>query len=103
MYPLAIGPHAPNRTLRKQGVHMFDTPFPLDALRDTVRAFAAAEIAPRAAEIDRTTVPARPVAEDGRARRAGITVPEQYGGAGLGYLRTWRRWRRSAAPRPRSA
>ena len=43
----------------------------IDALRDAVRAFAEAEIAPRAAEIDRS----RPVsdgslAQDGRARRA---------------------------------
>ena len=42
----------------------------LDMLRDTVRGFAESEIAPRAAEIDPTTVPARSVAEAGRARPA---------------------------------
>jgi isovaleryl-CoA dehydrogenase len=91
MYPLAIGPHAPNRTLRKQGVHMFDTPFPLDdvsrALRDTVRAFATAEIAPIAAAVDRDDAFPRALwPRLGALGVHGITVPEHEGGAGLGYL-----------------
>ena len=45
------------------------------------------QIAPRADEIDRTnTFPARPVAELGALGLLGITVEEEWGGAGLGYL-----------------
>ena len=70
---------------------MFDTPFPLDdvsrALRDTVRAFAAAEIAPIAAAVDRDdTFPRALWPRLGALGVHGITVPEDEGGAGLGYL-----------------
>jgi isovaleryl-CoA dehydrogenase len=59
----------------------------LDALRDTVRAFASAKIAPRAAEIDRTdTFPISLWPAMGALGLHGITVEENYGGAGLGYL-----------------
>jgi isovaleryl-CoA dehydrogenase len=59
----------------------------LDALRDTVRAFAAAKIAPRAAEIDRTdNFPIDLWPAMGALGLHGITVEENYGGAGLGYL-----------------
>jgi isovaleryl-CoA dehydrogenase len=51
-----------------------------------VRDFAQAEIAPRAAEIDHRPVPHGPVAQDGRSGVLGITVPEEYGGANMGYL-----------------
>ena len=59
----------------------------LDALRDTVRAFASAKIAPRAAEIDRSdNFPIDLWPTMGALGLHGITVEENYGGAGLGYL-----------------
>ena len=59
----------------------------IDMLRDTVRAFAAAEIAPRAAEIDSTnTFPRDLWPKMGELGLHGITVPEADGGIGLGYL-----------------
>ena len=59
----------------------------IDALRDAVRAFAEAEIAPRAAEIDRTdTFPMDLWRKMGSLGVLGITVPESLGGAGMGYL-----------------
>ena len=59
----------------------------LDMMRETVRAFADAEIAPRAAEIDRTNSFPRDLWPHlGRLGLLGITVEEEWGGAGLGYL-----------------
>ena len=59
----------------------------IDMLRDTVRAFAATEIAPRAAEIDATnTFPRDLWPKMGELGLHGITVPEADGGIGLGYL-----------------
>ena len=59
----------------------------IDMLRDTVRAFAAAEIAPRAAEIDSTNIFPRDLwPKMGELGLHGITVPEADGGIGLGYL-----------------
>jgi isovaleryl-CoA dehydrogenase len=59
----------------------------IDMLRDTVRSFAAAEIAPRAAEIDATNQFPRDLwPRLGALGLHGITVPEADGGAGLGYL-----------------
>src|SRR4029077_10738757 len=57
------------------------------ARRDTVRGFAADEIAPRAAEIDRTnTFPRDLWPRMGALGLHGITVEEELGGSGLGYL-----------------
>jgi isovaleryl-CoA dehydrogenase len=56
-------------------------------LRDSVRAFAAKEIAPRAADIDRTNqFPPDLWPKLGSLGVLGITVEEEYGGAALGYL-----------------
>jgi isovaleryl-CoA dehydrogenase len=59
----------------------------IDALRDAVRDFAQAEIAPRAAEIDRNDqFPMDLWPKMGSLGVLGITVGEEYGGAGMGYL-----------------
>ena len=59
----------------------------VDMLRDSVRDFAASEIAPQAAEIDlRNEFPAPLWSKLGDMGLLGITVPEEYGGADMGYL-----------------
>ena len=59
----------------------------IEMLRDTVRAFAQSEIAPRAAEIDATNSFPRDLwPKLGALGLHGITVSEADGGAGLGYL-----------------
>ena len=56
-------------------------------LRDSVRAFAQTEIAPHAALIDRNNMfPADLWKKLGAMGLLGITVPEDYGGACMGYL-----------------
>ena len=59
----------------------------LDALRESVRAFCAKHVGPRAAEIDQTnTFPRDLWPRFGELGLLGITVSEEDGGAGLGYL-----------------
>ncbi len=58
-----------------------------DQLRDAVRGFTADEIAPLAAEIDKTNeFPRQLWPKMGALGLHGITVAEEYGGSGLGYL-----------------
>ncbi len=65
----------------------FDLGDTADMLRDSVRSFADAEIAPRAAEIDRTNLfPPDLWPKLGALGLLGITVGEDDGGAGMGYL-----------------
>ncbi len=59
----------------------------IDMLRDSVRHWASAELAPRAAEIDRTDqFPMDTWRKMGDLGVLGITVSEAYGGANMGYL-----------------
>src|SRR5271154_1066160 len=65
----------------------FDLGETADALRETVHDFSSNEIAPRAAEIDRTNqFPMDLWPKLGALGLHGITVEEEYGGSGLGYL-----------------
>jgi isovaleryl-CoA dehydrogenase len=59
----------------------------VEALRDMVHRWAQDRVKPLAAEIDKTNLfPAPLWKEMGALGLLGITVPEEYGGAGLGYL-----------------
>ncbi|MEQ8866681.1 MAG: isovaleryl-CoA dehydrogenase, partial [Thalassobaculum sp.] len=65
----------------------FDLGETADMMRDSVRSFAADEIAPRAADIDRdNTFPHDLWRKLGDLGVLGVTVGEEYGGAGMGYL-----------------
>jgi isovaleryl-CoA dehydrogenase len=65
----------------------FGLPEEVEALRDMVHRFAQERIAPIAAEIDRSNeFPAHLWREMGEMGLLGITVPEEFGGAGMGYL-----------------
>jgi isovaleryl-CoA dehydrogenase len=59
----------------------------INMLRDSVAAFVAAEITPRAEQADRTDqFPNDLWRKFGDMGLLGLTVPEEYGGAGMGYL-----------------
>ena len=65
----------------------FDLGDTADMLRDSVRSFSSDRIAPLADEIDKTnTFPRHLWPELGALGLLGITVEEDYGGTGLGYL-----------------
>jgi isovaleryl-CoA dehydrogenase len=59
----------------------------IDSLRSTVRNLCAAELAPRAAAIDhKNEFPADMWRKFGSLGLLGVTVPEEFGGSGMGYL-----------------
>ncbi|MAX60832.1 MAG: acyl-CoA dehydrogenase [Rhodospirillaceae bacterium] len=65
----------------------FDLGETAEMLRDSVSSFVADELAPRAAEIDKTDqFPMDMWKKFGDMGLLGITVEEDYGGAGMGYL-----------------
>lgn len=73
----------PNQ-LRSMNFGLGDT---ADMIRDSVERFAADEILPRAADIDRDNeFPMDLWPKMGEVGILGVTVEEEYGGAGLGYL-----------------
>ncbi len=66
---------------------MFELNETQKALREAARALARKEIAPRAAEVDRSEAyPWENVKVLSKAGFMGMTIPESYGGQGLGYL-----------------
>ncbi|WP_185267573.1 isovaleryl-CoA dehydrogenase [Halopseudomonas xiamenensis] len=65
----------------------FDLGETIDLLRDSVQQFAQAELAPRAAQIDRDNAfPMDMWRKFGDMGLLGMTVDEEYGGTNLGYL-----------------
>jgi isovaleryl-CoA dehydrogenase len=65
----------------------FDLPARVEELRQAVREFALRRIAPQADEIDRSNrFPRELWPEMGEMGLLGVTVPEEYGGLGFGYL-----------------
>ena len=65
----------------------FDLGDEVNALRDMVHRWAQDRVKPMAAEIDRSNAfPAELWAEMGELGLLGVTVPEEFGGADMGYL-----------------
>jgi len=65
----------------------FGLPETTNLLRESVRAFAKAKIAPRAVEIDQANeFPVELWEQFGQLGLLGITVEEELGGVGMGYL-----------------
>src|SRR3982075_1327451 len=70
-----------------QRIFNFDLGETADAIRETVHDFSIHEIAPRAEEIDKSNQFTRDLwPKIGALGLHGITVEEEYGGSGLGYL-----------------
>src|SRR6201989_3018715 len=70
-----------------QRIFNFDLGETADAIRETVKNFSQNESAPRAAEIDKSNQFPRDLwPKIGALGLHGITVEEEYGGTGLGYL-----------------
>src|ERR1700739_1292538 len=71
----------------RAAIFNFDLGETADAIRETVHDFSTNEIGPRPAEIDRAnTFPRDLWPKIGAPGLHGITVEEEYGGSGLGYL-----------------
>ena len=69
------------------GSMRFDLGEDIGALRDMVQAWARDRLAPIAAAVDRDNLfPNELWAEMGALGLLGVTVPEEYGGSGMGYL-----------------
>src|SRR5215471_7827228 len=82
-----MSPEAATMIPNAQRVFNFDLGETADAIRETVQDFATNEIAPRASEIDRTNQFPRDLwPKLGALGLLGITVEEDLGGTGLGYL-----------------
>src|SRR6201992_1730529 len=80
-------PEAADMIPNVQRMFNFDLGETADAIRETVHGFSQKEIAPRAAEIDRSNEFPRDLwPKLGELGLHGITVEEEYGGSGLGYL-----------------
>jgi isovaleryl-CoA dehydrogenase len=86
----ACAPFRPEATIlisNAQRMFNFDLGETADAIRETVRDFSQNEIAPRAEAIDKTNqFPIDLWPRLGALGLHGITVEEEFGGAGLGYL-----------------
>ncbi len=81
------GPEKLGKGVMEYGRLEFNLGEERDALRETVSRFAQAEIAPKAAAIDRDNeFPAALWRRMGDLGLLGITVEEEWGGTGLGYL-----------------
>jgi len=79
--------HVPRMIPNQYPSMNFDLGETAEMIRDTVRSFASDELAPRAAEIDKSDVfPADLWKKMGDLGLLGITVEEEWGGTGLGYL-----------------
>jgi isovaleryl-CoA dehydrogenase len=79
--------HVPRMIPNQYPSMNFDLGDTAEMIRDTVRSFASDELAPRAAEIDKSDVfPADLWKKMGDLGLLGITVEEEWGGTGLGYL-----------------
>ena len=91
MSSIAKSLHLPARRAAQPGVPVLEFDFGLgediDLLRHSVRDFARERIAPLAEEIDRSNrFPRELWPELGALGLLGITVEEEYGGSGMGYL-----------------
>ena len=84
--PLPYRPGTRSHTMNWKGLE-FDLGETADAMREMVRQFAQAEIAPRAADIDRENhFPMDLWRKMGALGLLGVTVDPEYGGAGMSYL-----------------
>jgi alkylation response protein AidB-like acyl-CoA dehydrogenase len=101
-----MSPEATTMIPNAQRMFNFDLGETADAIRETVQDFAGNEIAPRAAEIDRSNQFPRDLwPKLGALGLHGITVEEEYGGAISSTASRWKRFhallRQSGCPMAR--
>ncbi|GAA5825477.1 hypothetical protein JCM11251_007002 [Rhodosporidiobolus azoricus] len=85
--PLRLAASSPSRTYSGYATHLTGLTDEQEELRQTVARFASNEIAPKAAEIDKANdFPAGLWKEMGELGILGVTVKEEEGGLGKGYL-----------------